>query len=206
MSTSFFCLCHLRSSSAKMHMMWAGTVTLFSTESCLAGGGGLLLLTCVSSGAPAVGQTQEHNVQTQKSRVGWLKKTCRFLHSLSDFCLFVVLSPLPTPAWICQPSSTKCLQNKKRCPPSPPRPQVSSINNHPSSIFPFLPRHGEPSPATSLNWLPLPLVGSQDGDCCPSPTAAVVHTQSAPDYFCILHSFRRDCIAKQATLSLSLPW
>ena len=102
MSTSFFCLCHLRSSSAKMHMMWAGTVTLFSTESCLAGGGGLLLLTCVSSGAPAVGQTQEHNVQTQKSRVGWLKKTCRFLHSLSDYCLFVVLSPLLTSAWICQ--------------------------------------------------------------------------------------------------------
>ena len=69
MSTSFFCLCHLRSSSAKVHMMWAGTVAMFSTEWCLAGGG-LLLLTCVSSGAPAVGQTQEHNVQTQKSRAG----------------------------------------------------------------------------------------------------------------------------------------
>ena len=31
------------------------------------GRGGLLLLTCVSSGAPAVGQTQEHKVQTQKT-------------------------------------------------------------------------------------------------------------------------------------------
>ena len=44
------------------------------------------------------GKHRNTKVQTQKNRVGWLKKTCRFLHSLSDYCLFVVPSPLPTPA------------------------------------------------------------------------------------------------------------